>query len=97
MSKEIELLKHEVENLKSGESRAATVVIGLPRSCNEIKEFNPNLTYGEYIIDPDGIHVGFDPVTVLCDEKGNFTTKITIISLHKIFEIIFFINKEQPI
>lgn len=63
--------KMEAENKSDGGGRAETVTVGLPRSCNEIKEINPNLTFGEYIIDPDGMHLGYDPITVLCDDTGN--------------------------
>lgn len=74
--KEMDQLRHEMQQLKTNlitgnsrdnSERATTVNIGLPRSCSEIKEFNPSFTSGEYIIDPDGMHVGSDPITVLCD------------------------------
>jgi len=74
--KEMEQFSNEMDQLKSNfideksknsNNRATIVNIDLPRSCFEIKEFNPNLISGEYIIDPDGMHVGSDPITVLCD------------------------------
>ncbi len=76
MMKDIEMLKHDMGNLRSSmiphhgkesNNRATTINTGLPRSCFEIKEFDPNFISGEYIIDPDGMHVGSDPITVLCD------------------------------
>ncbi len=72
----MEKLREEMDQIKSytivksindNSNRATIINVDLPRSCFEIKEFNPNLISGEYIIDPDGMHVGSDPITVLCD------------------------------
>ena len=52
------MLKDKVEKLEAGnffdksgyDGRAQTVILGLPRSCCEIKEINSVLAPGEYII-----------------------------------------------
>jgi len=77
-------VKDKADKLEAGkvseklgyDGRAQTVVIGIPRSCYEIKKINSVLAFGEYTIDPDGMYVGNDPTTVICDETGNF--KITL-------------------
>lgn len=70
----METLKDKVGKLEAAavfDSRAETVIAGFPRSCDELKEISSNYSPGEYIIDPDGMHIGNDPITVICDETGN--------------------------
>lgn len=70
----MEKLKDKVEKLEAATvitSRAETAIVGIPRSCNEIKEVYSVITPGEYVIDPDGMHVGNDPIIVLCDATGD--------------------------
>jgi len=50
----------------------------VPRSCFEVKAFNPNAQSGEYFIDPDGQIGGDEPFKVYCDMA---TSNIDLLSI----------------
>ena len=52
------------------------------RSCAEARAMDPALPSGDYYVDPDGVNIGDDPISVYCD----MSTGIKLHIIHKILQ-----------